>query len=176
MRAQQFRTTHGYRVFSHQAVGRSAGPVSITEIDGSIEVGICEQKRACAVGQVDRDIRVLLLEVLEPGQQPLRAEGGHHGQLDHVGALLAHDGQRVPFYSIQLDCNAPTVGDAGFCQFYATLGASEQFYTQKLFQAGDLSANSPLSDGKLLCGLGKAFMARSRFEADPRLSFYIEGA
>jgi hypothetical protein len=37
-----------------------------------------------------RDFGVLLLEVLEARDQPLRAERGHYCQLDDIGALLAH--------------------------------------------------------------------------------------
>ncbi|KPC35081.1 Unknown protein sequence [Pseudomonas savastanoi pv. glycinea] len=79
-----------------------AGPVGVAEIDSSIEVGVSKQKRARAVGQVNRDIRVLVLEVLKAWQQPLSAERRHHGELDGVGALLAHDRQGVALDCVQL--------------------------------------------------------------------------
>ncbi|MCY1561667.1 hypothetical protein D9M68_989600 [compost metagenome] len=62
---QQCRAAHGYWVFTHQLVGFGTGPVCITKIDGGIKLGVREEKGPCAVGQVDGDFRMLLLEILE---------------------------------------------------------------------------------------------------------------
>ncbi|MNT40927.1 hypothetical protein D3C72_1772710 [compost metagenome] len=67
-----------------------AGPVGIAEVDGGIKWGICKKEGSGAVGQVDGDFGVTLLEILESGQQPLSAEGGYYRQLDDIGALLTH--------------------------------------------------------------------------------------
>ncbi|MNY34216.1 hypothetical protein D3C86_1685390 [compost metagenome] len=163
---QQVRAAYGHRAFAHQPVGFGARPVSVAKIDRRVEVGVGKQEGSRSVGEVDRHFRVLLLEVLEPWQQPLSTKGRYYGQLDHVGALLAHHRQGVPFNRIELGGYPSAIGQSGFCQLDPTARAAEQFDAQKLFQAGDLPANRALGQRKLLGGLGKAFVARCRLEAD----------
>ncbi|MNN66421.1 hypothetical protein D3C81_1819970 [compost metagenome] len=109
-------------------MGFCTRPIRVAEVDRGIEIRVGEQERACAVGQVDRHFRVLVLEILESWQQPLGAEGRHHGQFDYVGALLAHHGQGVALNCIKLSGDPAAVGKPGLRQLHSAPRTSEQFY------------------------------------------------
>ncbi|MCY1444342.1 hypothetical protein D9M71_608090 [compost metagenome] len=147
-------------------MGMSTGPIGITEIDGGIERGVGKQERPGAVGQVDRDFRMTLLKVLEPGQQPLGAKGRNHGELNDVGTLLAHHRQGIAFHRIQLRGYPAAVGEPGFGELYPATRTAKQFDIEKFLQPGNLPTYGTLSEGQLVRGLGEALMAGGCFEAD----------
>ena len=64
----QRRAADRNRCFGHQVVGLGAGPVAIAEVNGRIKLCISKQERPRAVGQVDRDLRMLAEKVTEPWQ------------------------------------------------------------------------------------------------------------
>ncbi len=155
---------HG--VFTHQPMRLGAGPVGIAKVDRGIEVGVGKQERAGAVGQVDRDVGVLVLEVLQARQQPLSSEGRHHGELDGVGTLLAHDRQCVTLDRVQLLGHTTTIGQPRFRELYAPARTPEQLNAEKLLQSADLPTHSALREGQLIGGLGEALVAGGCLETD----------
>lgn len=147
-------------------MGLGTRPVGVAEVNRGIEFGVGKQEWPSAVGQVDGHFRVLELEILEPWQQPLRAEGRDDCELDDVGALLAHYREGVALHRIELSRHPTTVGKTRLGQFHSTSRASEQFHAEEVFQAGDLSANGTLCERQFFSSTGKALMAGGSFETD----------
>ncbi|MNN23305.1 hypothetical protein D3C81_1366980 [compost metagenome] len=167
-RGDQRRTAHRHRVLAHQEAGLGARPVAVAEVQRGVELGVGEQERPGAVGQVDGDLGVPALEVLEARQQPLGGEGRHHRQLEAGAALLAHHRQGVALHRVQLGGDAPAVGQAVLGQHDAATGAAKQLEAEERLEAGDLPAHRALGQRQLLGGLGEALVARRRLEGDQR--------
>ncbi len=166
--AQQLRAAHRHRILAHQEMRDGTRPVGVAEVQRGVELGVGEEERAGAVGQVDRDLRVQPLETLEPRQQPLGAEGRHHRQFDRAAALVPHHRQGVALHRVEAYRHPPAIGQPGLGELDPAPRATEQLDTEELLERGDLPADRALGQGQLLRRLGEALVARGGFEADQR--------
>ncbi|CAM2180460.1 hypothetical protein BC2230_30537 [Burkholderia cepacia] len=162
---QQRRTAHGHQHFLQQRMQMHSSPCRMLEMDGGVETAPGQQERFHALGDMDRDVRVPVLKVFQPGDQPARGEGRNGGDIDaRAFDGLPHQIQAVPFQPIQNLANLHRVPRTVRCQPYPVADPLEQRDTQERLQPADLTADGALGSGEFIGGSGKAAVSGRGFE------------
>ncbi len=107
------------------------------------------------------------VKVIHPWQQPLRAEGRQHGQMQRAAFGLVRDGlQGCTADAAQCGSQLMLIQRACGGQLDASAITLEQFDFQLRLQRLHLPADGALGQGQFVCGLGEAAMPRSRLEGE----------
>ena len=97
--------------------------------------------------------------------EPLRTEGGHHRQVQHIAFFAAHaDFLRVALDLLQVQADARSVAAAGVGQQQAAARAQEQRHAQARFERRHMAAHRAGRERQLLGRTRKALQPRRCLE------------
>ena len=132
-------------LLTKQIVRYGPRPHRIAEMDGRIERCIDEHERLVARRQVERDVRMLRLEIGEPGDQPAGRKSGDDSQLKNpAGTAMRHQRQGIVFDLFQTLTTLFSIDLAGARECHPLFDAIEQLYAELVFQRRYLPAHRAL--------------------------------